>query len=228
VSIIKILPSLHAPGAAQMALDAGLLQTADDVFVRRYTWERPALSLGRFQRVELPPRLPFDVVARPSGGRAVVHGEDFEWSFAIVFPPGSFDTGATAGIDVASPYEVVTSAFGGALEELGVVLDGPREGAYERSPFCFGSMLRHDLLTRGEKIVAFAQARSNNRVLVHGSVLERRPPRELTDAAEVVLGASWTGEGLAGAGLALVRETLWKGVLTRLETELQRLREELT
>lgn len=224
MSIIKLLPDLHAAGGAQMAFDAGLLETADDVFARRYTWSQPSLSLGKFQHAELPPSLPFDVVRRPSGGRAVLHGEDHEWSFAVVFPPGLFDAVGAGDLDVRTPYGVVALAFAAALSESGVVLDDAAETPYQRSPFCFGTTMRHDLLTRGEKVVALAQARSRGRVLVHGCFLERRPPRELTAAAEAVLGKGWAGEGLAGAGWVLPRDTVWKSVLIQLEHELQALR----
>jgi len=88
VSIVKILPDIRTGGGPQMALDAGLLETVDEVMARRYTWAPPALSVGKFQDVGLVPGLPFEVVRRPSGGRAVLHGEAFEWSFAVAFPPG--------------------------------------------------------------------------------------------------------------------------------------------
>lgn len=204
-----------------MALDDGLLQTAEEVFARRYAWTPPALSLGKFQRVELLPQLPFDVVRRPSGGRAVLHGDDFEWSFAVVFPATALGDHPGAAVDVTTPYRLMADAFSMTLEELGVILDGDSEDTGRRSPFCFAGVMRHDLATRGEKIVALAQARAHGRVLVHGSVLERRPPRELTEAAELLLGEPWAGEGLAGAGYSFARETLWAGVLERLETGLQ-------
>src|SRR5450759_2406329 len=89
VSIVKVLPELRAGGGAQMAFDTGLLETADEVIARRYTWAPPALSLGKFQKYEPLPGVPFDVVRRPSGGRAVLHGEGFEWSFAVAFPAGT-------------------------------------------------------------------------------------------------------------------------------------------
>lgn len=221
MSIVKVLPDLRAAGGVQMALDGGLLQTAEKVFARRYTWAPQALSLGKFQSVQMLPQLPFDVVRRPSGGRAVLHGEDFEWSFAVIFPAGTFGDRPSTTIDLRTPYSVVADAFSGTLEELGVTLDGDSEAAYQRSAFCFATVMRHDLLTRGEKVVAIAQARAHGHVLVHGSVLEQRPPRELTQVAEVLLGEPWVGEGLAGAGYSVVRDTLWRGVLVRLEAGLR-------
>jgi len=223
VSILKVLPELRAAGGAQMALDTGLLETADDVIARRYTWAPPALSLGKFQKYEPVPGLPFDVVRRPSGGRAVLHGEGFEWSFAVAFPARALGAGTRAGLDVAKPYEVVTGAFAGAFQAFDVTLDDDRESAYQRSALCFASVLRHDVTARGEKLVAVAQARSGGRVLVHGSVLERRPPDELAQVAETLLGEPWQGDGLAGAGYVLAPEMIWKRVLVRLEAALQQL-----
>ena len=223
MSIVKVLPELRAAGGAQMALDTGLLETVDEVMARRYTWAPPALSLGKFQKYEPVPGVPFDVVRRPSGGRAVLHGEGFERSFAVAFPAGAFGAGVRAGLDVAKPYDVVAGAFAGALEALGVTLDGGHESAYQRSALCFASVLRHDVTARGEKLVAVAQARRGERVLVHGSVLERRPPDELAHVAETLLGEPWQGEGLAGAGYVLAPEMIWKRVLARLEAALQQL-----
>lgn len=217
MSIVKVLPGLEHGGGAQMALDIGLLETAEEVVARRYTWEPPALSIGRFQRLQIVAGLPFDVVRRPTGGRAVLHGSEFEWSFAVAFPPGVLGTGPGAGTDVATPYKLVSGAFAGAFGELGVTLDDSRDGGYRRSALCFASPLRHDVLARGEKLVAVAQARRAGRVLVHGSVLERQPPEDLVEAAELLCGEPWRGEGLAGAGVVLARDTLWNAFLAGLE-----------
>ena len=223
MSIVKVLPELRAAGGAQMALDSGLLETVDHVMARRYTWAPPALSLGKFQKFEPAPGLPFDVVRRPSGGRAVLHGEAFEWSFAVAFPAGALGAGARVAFDVAKPYDVVAGAFVGAFDALGVTLDDGRESAYQRSALCFASVLRHDLMARGEKLVAIAQARSGGRVLVHGSVLERRPPDELVQVAGALLGEPWQGDGLTGAGYVLAPEMIWNRVLVRLEDALRHL-----
>jgi lipoate-protein ligase A len=223
VSIVKVLPELAAGGDAQMALDVGLLQTADAVFARRYTWSTPTLSLGKFQRVELLAELPFDVVRRPSGGRAVLHGEAFEWSFAVVFPVATLTTAARPSLDIDRPYDIVAAAFEGALQDLGVDLDERREAPYQRSALCFASALRHDLISRGEKVVALAQARGSDRVLVHGSLLERRPPERLTRAVEAVMGEAWQGDGLGGALSTAQRAALWSGVLCRVEARLREL-----
>ncbi len=219
---MRILPELRAAAGAQMALDTGLLETAEGVIARRYMWAPPALSLGKFQEFESAPGLPFDVVRRPSGGRAVLHGETYEWSFAVAFPAGVPGGGPRASVDVGGPYGIVAVAFAAALEELGVKLDGRGETPYQRSALCFAGALRYDLCARGEKIVAMAQAKKEGRTLVHGSVLMQRPPRELTDVVETLIGEPWQGEGLAAAGIALAPETIWNATLLHLEAVLRR------
>ena len=77
------------------------------------------------------------------------------------------------------------------------------------------------VLSRGEKLVAIAQAKHGGRTLVHGSVLERRPPDELVQVAETLLGEPWQSDGLAGAGHTLAPEMIWNRVLAGLETSLR-------
>jgi lipoate-protein ligase A len=215
VSLVRWLPPLEAGGGVQMAFDDGLLETAERVIARQYTWDPPALSLGKFQQVVLGRPLPFEVVRRPSGGRAVLHGAAFEWSFAVVFPAG-----ALRDERVATPYELVSGAFAAALRAAGVPLDVTRAEPYQRSALCFASALRHDLLAGGSKLVAVAQARRGTRTLVHGSVLERRPPLQLVAAAEELLDEPWRGGGLEAGGVVVARERLWRAVLEQLEAAL--------
>ncbi|MGO8685179.1 MAG: biotin/lipoate A/B protein ligase family protein [Thermoleophilia bacterium] len=215
MSSVRWLPPLQADGGVQMAFDDGLLATATGVIARQYTWDPPALSLGKFQKVELGRPLPFTVVRRPSGGRAVLHGAEFEWSFAVVFA-----TTALADRRVETPYALVADAFADALRELGVPVEETRSTPYQHSGLCFASALRHDIMAAGAKIVALAQAQRAEGVLVHGSVLEHRPPAYLVDAVEELLDEPWQGDGLAASGVAVARDKLWRSVLERLETAL--------
>ena len=146
------------------------------------------------------PGVPFDVVRRPSGGRAVLHGEGFEWSFAVAFPPGALGAGPGAGVDVTTPYDLVAGAFAGAF-------DGARRHA-GRGPRrrrtsarrCASRARCATTCSRAARSWWPSRRRAEGRVLVHGSVLERRPPDELVQVAETLLGEPWQGDGLAGAG----------------------------
>ena len=145
---------------------------------------------------------------RPAAGRCCT-ARAFEWSFAVAFPPGVPTEGPRAAVDVGGPYGIVAAAFGAAFMELGVTLDGSGETPYQRSALCFAGALRYDICSRGEKLVAIAQAKKEGRALVHGSVLMQRPPEELVVAVEALVGEPWQGEGLAGAGAMLAPETIW-------------------
>lgn len=206
---LRQLPSLTVPGAAQMAIDGGLLATPGAVTVRRYFWSPPAVSLGKFQRLPEARGLPFDVVRRPSGGRAVLHGADFEWSFAVVFPVRSTGGPGVAGDRVDAPYKLVSAAMAEALEGVGIAVGDERDEPYRRSALCFSTSLRHDLHTAFGKVVAVAQVRHEGAVLVHGSVLMRRPPAELTGALEHLLGEPWRGEGLEWAVGGVDGDAVW-------------------
>jgi len=161
--------------------------------------------------------LPFDVARRPSGGRAVLHGADFEWSFAAAFPPAASDR---SGCSIGAAYEVVSAAMADALRACGVPLAGEREEPYRRSALCFATSLRHDLHVAVGKVVAVAQVRRNRATLVHGSVLERRPPRELTEAVERLVGEPWRGDGLQAAGEVVDPDELWLGFVDALRLRL--------
>jgi len=211
------LPLLRAAGAEQMARDARLLDEVAVLTARRYLWSPPAVSLGKFQP-ELRPEAcavfaaaGIDVVRRPSGGRLVLHGDGFEWSFAVAVPAGLLPYGTHAG------YAVVRDAMAAALTEAGARLDAVRDEPYARSALCFSSALRHDLLVAGAKAVAVAQVRHGDRLLVHGSVLERRPPAGLVAAIEAATGELWRADGLAASGLAPDGAALWSAFLTHLQ-----------
>ena len=212
MSILKILPDFRSGGGAQMALDTGLLETVDEVIARRYTWAPPALSIGKFQELQIVPRPAVRGGAPPQrrAGGAARRG------VRVVDPPSRSRPGCRAAVRGRRSTSAGRTAWWPprsppALEALGVQLDGGRAEPYHRSALWFATSLRHDLLARGEKLVAVAQARAGGRVLVHGSVLERRPPDELVRAAETLLGEPWQGDGLAGAGYVLAAEMATSG-----------------
>ena len=215
VATLAELPLVRGSGDEQMALDARLLDEVDEPTVRRYLWLPAAVSLGKFQ--ELAPESAatlaaagIDVVRRPSGGRLVLHGEGFEWSFAVVVPAGvlPFNTHAA--------YRLVRDAMAAALADCGARLDAARDEPYTRSALCFASALRHDLLVAGAKAVAVAQVRHGDRHLVHGSVLERRPPAALVAAVAAATGEPWGADGLAAGGVTPDGAALWRSFVAHL------------
>jgi lipoate-protein ligase A len=62
--------------------------------LRLYTWTRPALSIGRFQSdadvdCEACDAHGVEVVRRPTGGRALLHGADLTYAVAMPRPAGA-------------------------------------------------------------------------------------------------------------------------------------------
>src|SRR5437870_580846 len=86
----RLLVDEALPGAVNMAIDEALLDSVargGPPAIRFYTWRPATLSLGVNQPVgevdrEACTRLGFDVVRRPTGGRAVLHQHELTYSLA--------------------------------------------------------------------------------------------------------------------------------------------------
>lgn len=151
------------------------IQTSDPTpVVRIYRWAGPALSLGAHQRIsedvvrncEL---LGVELVRRPTGGSAVLHGNDL--TYCVVAPLGS--------MSVMRAYRWVAEGLIAGLGHLGLVAgvaehpppDGPG-GSRAIHPLaaCFDSAVGADLQVAGAKICGSAQLRRKGRFLQHGSI----------------------------------------------------------
>lgn len=146
--------------------------------LRLYTWVGPALSLGRFQ-----PESDIDwdacrargveVVRRPTGGRALLHGADLTYAVALPRPPG------TAG-HVDALYRTLAGALIAGLATLGVTAAiGSDRGS--AGSVCFAAAQGADLRVGDRKICGSAQVQRGSTVLQHGSVLLDRLPFDELD-----------------------------------------------
>lgn len=144
--------------------------------LRFYTWEPWAISLGAnqkesdFDREKLK-EYGYDLVIRPTGGRAVLHANELTYCFV-----GPISLSVTAK-DI---YQEIHHFLVLGLRELGTK-DFEFEKAqpnfkdfYKReavSISCFASSARYEIEWRGKKIVGSAQRVFGKTVLQHGSVL---------------------------------------------------------
>jgi len=159
------------PGAC-MALDEALLLGLAGArpCLRLYTFARPTLSLGYFQRwADVPAAARArDCVRRMTGGGAILH--ERELTFAIAAP---LEHPLYRG-PVAQSYARVHAIVASALAELGVAVEptGARALASDRAGtgMCFHESSPPDLALDGRKLVGSAQRRSGGRVLHHGSI----------------------------------------------------------
>jgi lipoate-protein ligase A len=168
-------------GTDQMRADLELLERAaadGATSLRLYTWDRPTLSIGHFQaeddvdRVACE-RLGVDVVRRPTGGAALLHGGDLTYAVSMPLPEGS-------GASVLGMYTLIARGLIAGLDRLGIDAaiarnDGP-PGAV-----CFAGQQGADLRVGDRKICGSAQVRRDGAVLQHGSILCTRLEVDETD-----------------------------------------------
>jgi lipoate-protein ligase A len=143
--------------------------------VRIYRWRRPTWSLGVHQKLSDAPRLkkispePDAVrfVRRPTGGRAILHGEDTSFSFITNDP-------AICRATLCDSYRLFMGWVRDALEEVGIATQSSCETdhrAYSRSSLCFETSTPFDLRDEsGRKFVGSAQVRRAGAILQHGAI----------------------------------------------------------
>lgn len=165
-------------GAWQMACDDWLLQQGQPAF-RLYRWPRPTLSLGFHQRripahwLELARSGRVELVRRPSGGAAVLHG--FGLTYALVWPTPPSQR-------VLQAYRQACLWLQEAFAALGQPLAFGDRPAGLGGAHCFASSTAADLVDGcGRKRVGSAQLWRGGRLLQHGEIL-LQPPADLWQA----------------------------------------------
>jgi len=168
-------------GEANMALDRSLLaelQTGTRLrpVVRFYVWERPTISLGANQIGDeviargAATRLGYDIVRRPTGGRALLHKGD------ICYMIAAHKDHHPLFHSLTSTYRAIGAAIADMLLSLGIDLtDLPTTGAESRRSLnpCFAVLSPFEVTVAGKKICGSAQFRSGGFFLQHGSIRVR-------------------------------------------------------
>ncbi|NYE56373.1 lipoate--protein ligase family protein [Carboxydothermus ferrireducens] len=163
-------------GAENMAIDEALLQEAINnhgaPVLRFYTWTRPTLSLGYFQKAQEEvdfsecEKLGVDVVRRPTGGRAVLH--EFELTYSIV---GSIQHPKLSGT-VLESYLKISKGLLLGLKNLGIegeIAEGKKTS--DLSAICFEAPSWYELTVMGRKVIGSAQVRRGDYLLQHGAIV---------------------------------------------------------
>ena len=163
-------------GAWNMAVDEAILEATGRrenlPTLRLYAWTPACLSLGYAQPIqdvdlaELELR-GWDLVRRPTGGRAVLHVDELTYSVS-----GPVDEPRLEGT-VLDSYSRVAAALLKALHELGlpVEVQGPKN--QERgvvNPVCFQTPSTYEITLDGKKLIGSAQVRRRESMLQHGSL----------------------------------------------------------
>lgn len=175
----RLLETGQQSGAMNMAIDEALLIAhAEEPILptlRFYAWAPPAVSLGYSQpahdvNVDACRRLGYDLVRRPTGGRAILHDHEVTYSVVIRedLVPGDSS--------VLASYRWISSGLLEGLKLLGVEAhlgpSGARRGGDLRTSkaACFAYAARGDAVHEGRKVMGSSQVRRRRCILQHGSI----------------------------------------------------------
>ncbi len=169
----RLLMDPPASGAENMAFDQAIAEAVAlrlaPATLRIYRWVPPAVSLGWGQDAGECDRAAcaaagWDVVRRPTGGRAVLH-DSTEVTYAVMLPLAEAPDGVLAA------YRWLAQGLLEGLNRLGLpgeLAAGKREGA--RSAACFDAPAMYEIVVDGRKVIGSAQVRRAGYLLQHGSV----------------------------------------------------------
>ncbi len=170
----RLLIDSPADGATNMAVDEAILEAVGEKrqlpTLRLYAWEPVCLSLGYGQRaadVDEIRRLAlgWDIVRRPTGGRAILHESELTYSVALPQDDELVDG------SIVESYCRLSGALLRALASLGTtVYAEQQQDNGENTPICFDTPSHYEITCNGKKLIGSAQVRRKGGVLQHGSL----------------------------------------------------------
>jgi lipoyl(octanoyl) transferase len=204
----RLIKNKPAPGAWNMAVDEALLRSMKPgqlPVLRFYAWDPPCVSLGYAQSYgDLDPdalvRFKWDVVRRPTGGRAILHTDELTYSVVAPYDEPRIEGG------VLESYHRLSQALLASLHILNLPAEAQQAPVYRATngPVCFEVPSNYEITLGGKKIIGSAQARKKEGVLQHGTlplngdlaritkVLKFSSPSERHSAAEKLLNRATT------------------------------------
>jgi lipoate-protein ligase A len=159
-----------------MAMDQALAEAAAagdaPPTLRFYRWHPPAVSLGRHQPItdinaEVVQQLGYDIVRRPTGGRAILHTD--ELTYAVT---AAADEPRVSG-SLMDAYLRLSNALLAGLQRVGLNADkagGDVRAGPNVSAACFEVPSAYEITAHGRKLIGSAQSRRAGYVLQHGSL----------------------------------------------------------
>jgi len=182
----RVIRSKPGRGPWNMAVDEAILQAIgrDEVppTLRLYAWQPACLSLGYAQPISdvdvtLLKQHGWDLVRRPTGGRAILHTDELTYSVT-----GPQKEPRLAG-SVLESYRTLSQALLRALHLLDIpaqakekplalnaVTQNRSDNNADINPVCFEVPSNYEITIDGKKLVGSAQARRKQGVLQHGSL----------------------------------------------------------
>lgn len=173
----RIRESEFSHGARNMAADSAIAAAvgsgSQPATLRLYGWNPHCLSLGYGQRIRDADtaalrRRGWDLVRRPTGGKAILHGDELTYSLCL-----PLDHPLASG-DIVESYRRISAGLLRALEGLG--LPATANPAHDSSlsepagPVCFVQPSHYEILVSGRKLIGSAQLRRKGVMLQHGTL----------------------------------------------------------
>ncbi len=173
----RLIISSPNTGPWNMAVDEAVMESvaAQDQppTLRLYAWWPYCLSLGHAQSIkevdqECLRHSGWDIVRRPTGGRAILHADELTYSICALF------NDPLIGGGVIESYRTISAGLLRALEMLGLAADSKPKNQGEkhlsRDPVCFQYPSDYEITFGGKKLIGSAQARRMNTLLQHGAI----------------------------------------------------------
>ncbi len=191
----RILPFNSYTGAENMAIDEAVFEAQEKKksppTIRFYTWKKPCLSLGYFQKAfkELDlnqvKKKSIDVVKRMTGGRVVLHIDELTYSVSATVSLLSWCKTQRLS------YEFISKSLLKTLQGMNLELNLSRSDLVERSEKktmspCFSSSARNEVVFENKKLIGSAQKRSAFAFLQHGSILCSNKSKTVIDYLNLV------------------------------------------
>ena len=179
-----LLQSPASNAAFNMALDEALFRGAAKrgrPLLRLYSWEKPTVSFGYFQKFPGHLAGKYDIVRRPTGGGLVYHGDDVDTTYTVIVPPAhplcamstteaycAFHKAVAAALEYGAIVAHPESLEGGVASASSAGVSGPTTTT--RSYECFQNPVRGDVMADGRKLAGGAQRRNKYGMLHQGSI----------------------------------------------------------
>lgn len=171
----RLIHDQPTSGALNMARDSAILDAVErgesPPTLRLYGWTPYCLSLGVGQRsreadAERLAAMGWELVRRPTGGKAILHGDELTYSVTL---PMTDDLAAGG---VVESYRALSGGLLNGLTHLGAAVraDAKRPDDQPASPVCFDMPSYYEITVNGRKLVGSAQVRRKSALLQHGSL----------------------------------------------------------
>jgi lipoate-protein ligase A len=172
----RLVNSGFQDGPSNMAWDEAIMEAValgqSPPALRFYSWEPACLSLGfrqgwRLIDQEYCQEVGWDIVRRPTGGRAILHID--ELTYSVCAPIGEPRVEGR----VLESYQRLSEALLSGLRIMGLepakADPDPTQNGVD-GPACFDGPSNYEITVQGRKLVGSAQVRKKGVVLQHGTL----------------------------------------------------------